>query len=193
MYKGIVKLSYRKIIDASSRTAWDTFVFNDTHLEFYMQAQRLDPEGKYFTFRQLRDNLGHADQLQYLTSTAAIGYIRQLNDLVPDVANQSGKTCLPFKQFRFEIIDSHLEDKSQHRIAIWFYSEPLTWIDTVGNQLLIAYGDKTDDLTAGQEIETDLIPLSPFLSISHFSPPAHPANQFFNGHAYATGSPNLPR
>lgn len=193
MYKGIVKLSYRKIIDAASRKAWDTFVFNDTHLEFYMQAQRLDPEGKFPTFGQLREALGHADQLQYLTSTAAIGYIRQLNDLIPDVANQSGKLCLPFKNFRFEIIDSHIEDKSQHRIAIWFYSEPLTWIDTIGNNLLIAYGDRTEELTTGQAVETDLIPLGPSLSISHFSLPAKPVNQHLNGYAYANGSPDLPR
>ncbi|RRB02881.1 hypothetical protein [Larkinella rosea] len=170
MQKGIIKLGYRKIIDASTHNAWDQFVFNDTHLEFYMQAQRLDPAGKFPTFRLLKEHVAGADQLHYLTSTAAIGYIRQLNDLIPDVANRFGKRCLPFQQFRFEIIDSHIQDKSQHKISIWFYSDPVTWIDTVENNLLIACGDKTAELPTGDELQTDLIPLSPFLSITHFSP-----------------------
>jgi hypothetical protein len=171
MPKGIIKLGYRKVIDAASRKAWDQYVFNDTYLEFYMQAQRLDPDGKYQTFRHLLENVAGAEQLHYLTSTAAIGYIRQLKDIIPDVANRFGKLCLPFKNFKFEIIDSHIQDKSQHKVAIWFYSEPLTWIDTIDNNLLITYGNKLEEMAAGFEIETDLIPLTPFLSISHFSFP----------------------
>ncbi|GAB3342520.1 hypothetical protein GCM10027299_57400 [Larkinella ripae] len=192
MLKGIVKLQYRKIIDAASRKPWDQFVFNDTHLEFYMQAQRLDPGGQYPTFRLLLENVAKADQLHYLTSTAAIGYIRQLNDLIPDVTNRDGKRCLPFKNFRFEIIDSHIQDKSQHKIAIWFYSEPLTWIDTIDNNLLIAYGDQSAALAVGNEVETDLIPLSPYLSISHFSFPGKAENRTDHEHVSANGSPNLP-
>lgn len=193
MCKGIVRLKYRKIIDAASRKAWDQYVFNDTHLEFYMQAQRLDPEGNYPTFKLLQENIGQTDQLHYLTSTAAIGYIRQLNDLIPDVTNREGQLCLPFKNFRFEIIASHIQDKSQHKIAIWFYSEPLTWIDTIDTNLLIAYGNRSDELKAGQEVETDLIPLSPYVSISHFSAPGTTENRLVNGHAYANGSADLPR
>ena len=166
----IVRLCYRKIIDANSQKAWDKAVFDDTHLEFYMQAQRLDPEGKYQTFQELIENVPNTDQLHYLTSTAAVGYIRQLNDVVPDIANVCGKLCLPFKNFKFEVIHSHITDKSQHKIAIWFYSEPLTWIETIGNQLLIAYGDQSEAFRNGEELETDLIALVPYLSISHLNP-----------------------
>lgn len=163
-----IRLCYRKIIDADSRKPWDRAVFDDTHLEFYMQAQRLDPDGKYPTFQELTENVPKADQLHYLASTAAVAYIRQLKDIVPDIANAYGKLCLPFKNFKFEIIQSHITDKSQHRIAIWFYSEPLTWIDTIGNQLLIAYCGENPVLN-NQEMETDMITLVPFLSISQYS------------------------
>lgn len=167
----IIRLSYRKIIDHSSQKPWERAVFDASHLEFYMQAQRVDTAGKYETFRQLADQLQAGEQLQYLTSTAVIGYIRQLNDLVPDIPNAHGKLCLPFRNFRFEIIDSHIQEKKQHRIAIVFYSDPLTWIDMVSNQYLIAYGDKSVAIAEGQEVETDLIPMVPFLSISHYSQP----------------------
>lgn len=163
-----IRLCYRKIIDADSRKAWDKAVFDDTHLEFYMQAQRLDPEGKFNIFQELIENVPNADQLHYLTSTAAVSYIRQLKDIIPDIANTYGKLCLPFKNFKFEIIDSHIHDKSQHKIAIYFYSEPVIWIETVYNQLLISYETALENVLAGKEMETDMIPLVPFLSISHF-------------------------
>jgi hypothetical protein len=166
-----IRLCYRKIIDSDSPKAWDKAVFDATHLEFYMQAQRIDPDGKFSTFGELLLNIPNADQLHYLASTAAIGYIRQLNDVMPDITNAYGKLCLPFKNFKFEIIDSHIEIKTSHKIAIWFYSEPLQWIDTVGNQLLISY-QETNLLEPGKEIETDMITIAPFLSISHFTPAA---------------------
>ncbi|TDE08829.1 hypothetical protein [Dyadobacter psychrotolerans] len=170
----LFRLCYRKIIDIQSRKAWDKMVFDDTHLEFYMQAQRMDPDGKYSTFQELSDNVPGADQLHYLASTAAVAYIRQLKDVVPDIANAYGKLCLPFKNFRFEIVESHITDKMKHKIAIWFYSDPLTWIDTVNNQLLVAYGDQREAFRNGKEVETDMISLSPFLSISHITSIAVP-------------------
>lgn len=163
----IIRLCYRKIIDSHSLNAWERAVFDATHLEFYMQAQRLDPDGTFTTFQEITENIPNAGQLHYLTSTAAIGYIRQLKDTMPDIANASGMLCLPFKEFKFEIVQSHTEDKARHKIAIWFYSEPVIWIDTLGNQLLISY--QSEVLRSGVAVETDLITLVPFLSISHFT------------------------
>jgi hypothetical protein len=171
----IIRLCYRKIIDANSRKPWDVAVFDATHLEFYMQAQRMDRDGKFTTFQEFSADKQQAEQLQYLTSAGAMGYIQQLNDIIPDIANTYGKLCLPFKNFKFEIIQSHIEDKSQHRIAIWFYSEPLTWIDTVGSQLLIAYGDHSETFRSEAEVETEMIELVPYLSISHINPAGMPS------------------
>ncbi|GAB4052631.1 hypothetical protein [Spirosoma litoris] len=168
MSKGIIRLSYRKIIDVTSQKPWDKFVFEDTYMEFYMQAQYYNQEAKYSTFQELLDHVPNADKLHQLTSRAAIGYIRQLNQIIPDIANSSGKLCLPFTQFKFEIIQSHVQTKDAHRIAIVFYSEPLTWIDTVHDRLLIAYGDQREALQAGSDVETHFVALQPYLSISSY-------------------------
>ena len=166
----IIRLCYRKIIDNNSRKPWDVAVFDATQLEFYIQAQRMDPDGKFTTFQEFSADKQQAEQLQYLTSAGTMGYIQQLNDIIPDIANTYGKLCLPFRNFKFEIIQSHIKDKLQHRVAIWFYSEPITWIDTVGRQLLIAYGDHSESFRSGKEIETEMIELVPYLSISHINP-----------------------
>jgi len=171
MSKGLIRLCYRKIIDASSQKAWDRFVFDDTYMEFFMQAQFYNQANQYTTYQELVEHVPNAEKLNYLTSTAAIGYIKQLNKLIPDIANVSGKLCLPFTQFKFDIIQSHVHTKEAHRVAISFYSEPLTWIDTLDKQLLIAYGDQLDALRAGKEVDTDMIALQPYLSISSLQRP----------------------
>ncbi|QJW92324.1 hypothetical protein HNV11_11720 [Spirosoma taeanense] len=170
MAKGLIQLSYCKIIDASASKPWDKAVFDDTYQEFFMQAQLYNPEAKYQTFRELLDNVPNAEQLHYLTSRVAMGDLKQLNQQIPDVVNAFGRLFLPFTQFKFEILASHVKKKEAHRIAIFFYSDPLTWIDTVADKLLIAYGDQRAALQAGQEVNTDLVALQPNLSIWSYQP-----------------------
>lgn len=166
--QGIVRLCYRKTIDHTTQDAWDRAVFNATHLEFYMQAQRVDPEGRFATFKELIENIPEAQHLHYLVSSAAMGYIRLLKDVVPDIKNQLGDLCLSFHDFKFEIIQSHIEDKTMHTIAVSFYSDPVTWIETIGNHLLIAQDDCSERLRSRMEVETEMIAIVPKLSISHF-------------------------
>ena len=168
--KGLIRLAYRKLIEATSPKNWDKAVFEDTYLEFYMQAQRLDPAGTYPTLRELLDNVPNAEQLHYLSSRAAVGYLRQLNQRIPDVTNAFGQESLPFEQFKFELLASDVRQKAAHRIAIDFYSDPLTWIDTIDGKLLITYGDQRDALRNGQQVSTDLIALQPNLSVWSYQP-----------------------
>jgi hypothetical protein len=162
-----IRLCYRKVIDSESRQAWDRAVFDATHLEFYMQAQRLDPKGKYKTFVELIEEILDAQHLHYLASSAAMGYIRLLGDIIPDITDRLGQLCLPFNDFKFKIIQSHLEQKSQHSVAISFFSKPLLWLDTVGDSLLIARSDMSESFRSGLEIETNMIDMAPNLSISY--------------------------
>ena len=131
MVKGLIQLCYCKLIDASSATPWAKAVFEDTYQEFFMQAQQYDQAGRYATFQELLDKVPNAEQLHYLTSRVAMGYLKQLNQVVPDVVNAFGKLACRSRSFEFEILASHVQQKELHRIAIYFYSDPLTWIDTL--------------------------------------------------------------
>lgn len=168
MAKGLIRLCYSKVIDASASVVWEKYVFDDTYREFFMQAQYYNQQQKFSTFREILDSDPKADRLHALVSTAAIGYLRQLNERIPDITNMAGKTVIPFRNFRLEIIQSHVKDKYQHKIAIHFYSEVLTWIDTVQNLFLLAIGDQRDALNNGQMIDTEMIAWRPNLSISAF-------------------------
>jgi hypothetical protein len=155
-----ITLCYRKIIDAQATRPWEKMVFEDTYTEFRMQAQLHNQEKRYRTFAELLHHVPGADQLHFLVSSAAMGYLRQLNDLIPDIINNLGRHFLKFTKFQFEIINSDLQDISKHQVAISFYSDPVVWHDTIGQYLLVSDGKETEG-----EVLTHLFQLQPFLSI----------------------------
>lgn len=168
MAKGLVKLCYLKIIDENSQGLWEKSVFDDTYMEFFMQAQFYNQDGKYQTFQELVRHIPAAEKLHYLVSTAAINYIRQLNGQIPDITNGLGKLCLPFQNFRFEILQSHIHHKKHHKVAVYFYSEPLIWLDTIHEQLLITHLHQKEALFNGNEVITEMVHLEANLTISSF-------------------------
>lgn len=160
-----IAFCYRKIIDNSSAGAWEKLVFEDTHFEYKLQAQQLDPHGQYPAFAQLEKQIPNAKQLHNAVSAAAINYLRQLQDNIPDILDNLGKRFLTFKNFRLEIINSHTSDVNKHKIAISFYSDPMLWIETVGSYLLVAPAQQTEE-----PLLTHLMTIQPYLSIYSIKP-----------------------
>jgi hypothetical protein len=156
-----IRLCYRKIIDSNSPKMWEKMVFEESFLEFKMQAQRFNPGNKYNSFSDILLNNSTAEQLHFLVSGAVVGYIKQLNERVPDIINTLGKHFLPFKQFRFEIINSDIKDITKHKIAVNFFSEPVTWVDTIGDTLVVS----VNNVYENDELLTDTVTMIPFLSI----------------------------
>jgi hypothetical protein len=161
MQKGTIRLCYRKVIDVNSTKPWDKLVFEDTYNEFRMQSQLYNQDKKYASFSDLITHVPAAEKLHFLVSAAVIGYLQQLQGRVPDLVNNLGRLFLPFKNFRFEIINSDLKDRSKHQVAINFFTEHLVWHDTINNQLLLSIPGHTEN----GEILTELFTLPPFVSI----------------------------
>jgi len=167
----IIQIAYRKIITAKSTSAWEQFVFEDSFKEFRMQFQFYNTANSYATFSKLLADNPTADKLHFLVSAAVTGYIAQLGGKIPDVQNTLGKTFLAFHLYRFEIIDSNIHNKNDHRIAIIFYSEPLQWIDSIGDQLLLSTDTVNDSIESA--IQTEFLKLQPFISIHSFQQTNH--------------------
>jgi len=162
MPKRAIRLCYRKIIDTSSQKTWDKYVFESTYAEFLLQVQFYNQEKKYNSFAEVLLNIPAAEKLHFLVSAAVTGYLQQLGSRIPDITDNLGKHFLNFKNYRFEIINSHIKNKASHQVAINFISEPLIWHDTIGSYLLVsdAGSEKKED-----GVITNLVQLQPFLSI----------------------------
>lgn len=166
MPKAIIRLCYRKIIDTHSTKPWEKLVFEDTYTEFLMQAQFYNQEKKYTSFSELITHVPNAEKLHFLVSAAVTGYLQQLNGKVPDLLNNLGKLFLPFRNFRFEIINSHIKDKTKHQVAINFFTDHLTWHETINNQLLLSIPGNTEN----DELLTELFSLPAYVSIYSLKP-----------------------
>jgi hypothetical protein len=162
MAKKIIRLCYRKVIDASSLRQWDKYVFESTYTEFLMQAQLYNREKKYSSFGELMQHVPGAEKLHFLVSAAIVGYLQQLDGVIPDIVNNLGKHFLKFTDYRFEIINSDMKSKSRHQVAINFFSESLQWHDTAANYLLVSSLNSEKNADG---ILTEMVQLHPFLSI----------------------------
>lgn len=166
MQNSLIRLCYRKIIDSNTTRPWDKFVFEDTYSEFLMQSQLYNQEKKYTSFSDMITHVPNAHRMHYLVSAAVTGYLQQLKGKVPDLVNSLGKLFLPFKHYRFEIINSDIKDKTKHQVAINFFTDHLVWHNTINNQLLLSVHGNTQN----GEILTDLFTLPPFVSIYSLKP-----------------------
>ena len=156
-----IRLCYRKIIDEKSPGAWEKFVFEDSYTEFLLQVQNFRNPGGPARFSELMQEKPAAEKLHFLVSASVVEYVKQLNGIIPDIRNTLGNVFLPFKQFRFEIIESHTKKRDEHVVAIRFCSEPISWMETIGDKLLLSVSLQHPP----GECFTELLSLQPFLSI----------------------------
>lgn len=103
-----------------------------------MQAQFYNQQQQHTTFRQLVQQVPSAEKLHFLVSSSVVGYLKQLNGIVPDVLNKRGIPFLLFNDFKFEIIDSNFSDQSKHEIQLTFFSDPVLWHETIADWLLLS-------------------------------------------------------
>lgn len=169
MIKGIIKFSFQKIISENSISLWDKYVFDATWMEYKMQAANYNQQTKETLFSNLVHQNSGAIKFHDAVSTAAIGYLQQLQGIIPGLADAHAKDIIPFKNFKFNIIQSDMLDIKKHSVEILFISEPVTLINVFNNCYLIAIGDNQKEIISGNEVETTLIPQTNHLSIHSFS------------------------
>lgn len=161
--KGIITLRTNRTIHAGSTNAWDKAVFEDCFKEFYMQSQFYNQNSQYSTFKEMVEAIPAAAKINYLVSTAAHGHIQWFKDKLPDVLNSNGKRFLPCTKFSFDILQAHVTKKNEFSCKIEFVSQPMYWIDTLQDRLLISI-----DPIHEESVETELIALPPNVKISSF-------------------------
>lgn len=158
----VIRICYRKIIDASATAAWDRQVREACYAEYRMQAQFFNTGKKYNLFSELLAAEKGAAQLHFLVSAAATGYLQQLGAKMPDLLDNLGLPFLDFTHFRFEIVEADSRDASRFRCAIYFFSQPLHWHATIDGYLLLAV---TKQQANPDGRHTHLFRLPPFVSI----------------------------
>jgi len=159
----LIKIAYRQIIDATSTGSFEQQVLDASYNEFLMKCQAYNPEGKYKTFTQMKAADGRANSLHYKSGFAIGHFINSLNNKIPGLFDTLGKNLL-FETQQFEVIESDITSKTEHKVAITYFTDTLTLFEIIGNYLLLANGNELTEQKK-EAVETFLFQLQPHCSI----------------------------
>lgn len=158
-----IKLAFRIVIDHQSNMIWDRYVFDDTYFEYKIQHQVFDdkenPVKNYWELLQKNPN---AERIPFLLSGAADNYIRQLGGIIRSLPDVLGTTFFTFENYKVDLVSSHLEDPSKHKIGITFYSPAFLLIDIIDGKYLLS-----KEVNKDNGFETFMFAFHPQVSISY--------------------------
>ena len=117
---------------------------------FYFNAYLLIPKA----------NGGRANSLHYKQGFSIGHFIAQLNNKIPVIKDNRGNE-ISFEVANFELIESHIEDISLHKVAINYQTGLLLLIEIMGEYLLLA----DDNLPEHGPVDTFVLRMQPDLSI----------------------------
>lgn len=170
MCKAKIKLVYRQVMDSSSEAAFEKAILQASYQEFLLKSQAYNREGKFKTFSKMKANDGRANSLHYKLDFSVGHFIAQLDHKMPLVKDNLGNK-LSFETARFELIESHTEDISLHKIAINYETPELSLVELFGEYMLLTY----DDPANVEQLQTFILRMQPDLSIVSYQEVANTA------------------
>src|ERR1700742_4972097 len=117
MCKAKIKLVYRQVIDENAQSAFEKAIWQASYQEFLLKSQVYNPGGKFKTFSRMKANDGRANSLHYKLSFSVLHFIAQLDNKMPLIRDNLGGK-IAFETARFELIESHTEEITLHKVAI---------------------------------------------------------------------------
>ena len=169
MFRGKIKLVYKQEIGEKSESGFEKAIFQASYQEFLLKSQAYNPGLLFKTFSRMKEADGRANSLHYKLSFSVLHFISQLNHKMPVIKDNLGNK-LTFETPRFELIESHIEDISLHKVAVYYETESLTLLEFMGEYLLLSNCNKAEN----ELTETFVVRMQPNLSILNYQGIAHP-------------------
>ncbi len=163
MYKAKVKLVYKQVIDEASPSGFEKAIFHASYQEFLLKSQAYNRDGKFKTFSKIKANDGRANSLHYKLSFSVLHFIAQLDNKMPVVRDNLGNK-VAFDVARFELIESHVDDITVHKVAINYETEVLTMVELMGEYLLLSAGN----VDGMEPVSTFMVRMQPNLAVSSY-------------------------
>src|SRR5215831_15194756 len=146
MQNALIQLAYRQVITEQCKSSFEQNVWLISYNEFLLKSQAYNLDRKFNTFQEIVNNDGRANSLHYKLSFPVLPFVEQLQKKIPLLTDNAGKNIV-FNSRQFELIDSDIRNRSQHTIAINYYTETISSKETRGEYMLLAMGDRSDNLS----------------------------------------------
>jgi len=167
MAKAFIKLAYRQIIDANSTGNFEKKVFHDSYAEFLLKSQSYNPGNKFSRFSEIVAADGRANSLHYKCSFAVLHHIEALRNKIPQLLDTAGRMNIPFEVPEFKLVESAINDKSLHKVAVIYITGVFTLLYSFGEYLLLATADQSRSIN-NPGVETFIIKMQEGLSIVNY-------------------------
>lgn len=155
-----IRLTCRQVLDVTSSGIFAKQLLAATFAEFQLRSQVYNPEGRFFTFREMAGNDGRANSLHYKLYFAAAPYLELLEKKMPHVCDMLEKP-LPFERAELQLIASDLRDATQHRVALHYHTPLFLLHGHIGDHLILALPELPE--------HTFMLRLRMGVSISHYN------------------------
>ena len=160
-----IHFTYKHHINIHSITAWEKHIFEETYHEFLIQHYIFQKENLLKdNFLDLLKTSPEAKQLHHLLDLRIHSSIDFLHNNVYKIIDHLEQKYLQFINYRFELIQSHTNDKNQHQIAIYFLSKEYILHNEPSTHYLVSLAETEDTNTA--YYETLQFPTQPYFNIS---------------------------
>jgi len=170
MQQAIINLSFKQYINFNTEDAFERAVIQASHAEFVERSQAYNQGMEYKTFSEMVANDGKANSLHYKCGLSIAPHIDGLKSRIPVLTDNAGNH-IKFVNRQFHIIESDITDISKHRVSVTYLTDLMTLIDNIGEYLVLAYGNKAENLLNWQSelIDTFLLKMVPGLSVCNYS------------------------
>jgi hypothetical protein len=169
MFRARIKLVYKQEIDEKTEGEFERSVFYTSYDEFVLRAGTYTAGGRFKTFSRMMQMDGRVKTLSQKIGFSTLPLLSELNNKIPLIKNNLGE-AIDFETASLELVESHTEDISQHKVAVYYETTPLTLVEFMGEYLLLANGGKAEN----QLSDTFVVKMQPNLSIISYKGIAHP-------------------
>lgn len=142
-----VRFSYKLLINANVKSAWEKHIFEESFHEFKIQSAVFQIENQNVaTFRELRKMNSHANQLNHLLALRILPSIELLNQKIYSVIDHQEESYLEFENFKIELLESHINDKNKHQFYVHFISKSYLLHEFINGFYLVSKENTETDL-----------------------------------------------
>ena len=152
MRKAIVRIVSTMDITHKSTDDIHVNLFNETYREFQSQMSRIQVTTSFSQLKYLSSE--SATRVENSVKNTGDYYKNQLELVLPNVTSNLGDIKINAENTVIVLVDSDTQDSTKHHIKIYYISIEMTLIDSYGDNLVLTWGDKSQELLNGVKIDT---------------------------------------
>jgi hypothetical protein len=153
MDKAIIKLAFKQIIDSGTTGDFEGKALDSSYNEFLIAMRPFKATAKNWTEFKTYASTQHINNVKTQAYKGVEGNLYIIKNLIPQVEETFNGHRLNFSNILFDIVEGDFINKNSFKICIIYITDFLTLLDSLNEDLILSFGDKTKEIKAGEIIQ----------------------------------------